>query len=93
MKQAAEMVCQGIFLGLHKVEGTIKDGALAWAPDFTAEAAGWPMSLLLELYPQRQRRAAGSRIVQAIGEHADDWIEMLGRVVDEAALAKRRGRS
>ena len=95
MKPAAEKICQGILLGLHGGDGEKKDndGALGWAPDFPAEAAAWSLSLLLELYPQRQRRAAGSRIVQAIGEHADDWVEMLDRVVDQAASAKRRGRS
>ena len=95
MKPAAEKVCHGIVLGLHRAEGKEKenDGALGWAPDFPAEAAAWSLLLLLELYPQRQRRAAGNRILQAIEEHADDWVEMLDRVVDEAASASRRGRS
>ncbi len=95
MKPATEKICQGILLGLLKDDGekNENDGALGWAPDFPAEAAAWSLSLLLELYPQRQRRAAGNRIVQAIEEHANDWVEMLGRVVDQAASAKRRGRS
>jgi len=95
MKPAAEKVCQGILLGLHRGDSEKQedDGALGWTPDFPAEAAAWSLSLLLELYPQRQRRASGSRIVQAIGEHADDWIEMLGQVVDQAASARQRGRS
>lgn len=87
MKPAAESICQGIVLGLHRANGTNHDGALEWAPDFAAEAAAWSLSLLLESYPKRQRPAAGNRIVQAIEEHADDWVEMLVRVVDEAASA------
>jgi len=92
MKPAAEKICQGIVLGLHEVDGTNNDGALGWSLDFPAEAAAWSLSLLLELYPQSQRRATGNRIVRAIEEQADDWVEMLNRVVGEAAAAKRRGR-
>ena len=92
MKQAAEEVCQGIILGLHEVESTIDDGVLRWAPDFAAEAAGWSMSLLLQLYPQRQRRAAGNRIIRAITEQIEDWNEMLNRVIDSSASAQPRGK-
>jgi len=88
MKPAAEKICAGIVLGLHGAEDSNNDGVLGWVPDFPAEAAAWAMSLLLDLYPQRQRRAAGNRIVRAIGEHVEDWGEMLNRVVDEAVSAK-----
>lgn len=92
MKPAAEKTCAGIILGLHGVDGTTNDGALGWAPDFPAEAAAWSLSLLLDLYSQGQRRAAGKRIVKVIEEHAGDWGEMLTRVAEEAASAKPRGR-
>ncbi len=91
MKPAAEKICQGIVLGLHEVDGTNSDGALGWAPDFPTEAAAWSLSILLDLYPQRQRGAAGKRIIRAVKEHADDWVEMLNRVVTEATAKKRRG--
>ena len=57
MKPAPEKICQGIVLGLHEVDGTNSDGALGCAPDFPAEAAARSLSILLELYPQRQRGA------------------------------------
>lgn len=92
MKPAAEKICHGIVLGLHSVKDKNDDGVLAWASDFPAEAATWSLSLLLELYPQRQRRAAGNRIVRAIVKHADDWVEMLSPVVEEATSAKPGGK-
>jgi mannose/cellobiose epimerase-like protein (N-acyl-D-glucosamine 2-epimerase family) len=92
MKPAAEKICQGIVIGLHEVDGTNTDGVLGWAPDFPAEAAGWSLSLLLELYPQSQRRAAGNRIIHGVEEKAGSWVEMLERVVSELANKKQRKR-
>ena len=92
MKPAAEKICQGIVLGLHEVDGANSDGALSWAPDFPAEAAAWSLSLLLELYPQSQRRAAGKRIIRGVEEKADNWVEMLERVVSRSATKKQRKR-
>ena len=92
MTPATEKICQGIILGLHRVEDTNHDGILGWAPDFPAEGAAYGMSTLLALYPQYQRRTAGNRIVEAVEEHAEDWVEMLCRVVYRAASAKPRGR-
>ncbi|MDJ0764257.1 MAG: hypothetical protein QNJ97_14850 [Myxococcota bacterium] len=92
MKPAAEKICQGIVLGLQEVDGTNSDGALGWAPDFPAESAAWSLSVLLGLYPQGQRRAAGKRIICGVEEHTDDWLEMLERVVNEAVKKKQRGR-
>ena len=85
MKPAAEKICQGIVIGLHEVDGTNSDGALGWAPDFPAESAAWSLSILLELYPQGQRRAAGKRIIRGVERKVDSWVEMLERVVDESA--------
>ena len=93
MRPAAEKICQGIVLGLHEVDGTNSDGALEWVPDFPAEAAAKSLSLLLELYPQRQRRAAGRRIIRGVegveGE-ADNWVGRLERVVNRSAAEKQR---
>ena len=92
MTRATEKICRGIILGLHRAEDTNHDGVLGWAPEFPAEAAANSMSILLALYPQHQRRRAGNRIVEAVEEHAEAWVEMLCRVVYRAASAKPRGR-
>ena len=92
MKPAAEKICQGIVIGLHEADGINSDGALGWAPDFPAEAAGWSLSLLLEMYPQGQRRAAGNRVIRGVEEKADSWVEMLERVVSQLATKKQRKR-
>jgi hypothetical protein len=92
MKPAAEKICQGIVIGLHEVDGSISDGALGWAPDFPAEAAAWSLSILLELYPQSQRRAAGNRVIGGVEEKADSWVEMLERVVSRSTTNKQRKR-
>lgn len=89
-KPAAEKICQGIVLGLREVDGSNSDGALGWAPDFPAEAAAWSLSLLLELYPQRWRQAAGKRVIKAVEEQAGDWVEMLERVARKSAKKKKR---
>jgi hypothetical protein len=92
MKPAAEKICQGIVIGLRGVDGTNSDGALGWAPDFPAEAAGWSLSLVLELYPHGQRRAAGNRVIRGVEEKADSWVEMLERVVSQLPTKKQRKR-
>ncbi|MBN2492009.1 MAG: hypothetical protein JXQ29_14275 [Planctomycetes bacterium] len=92
MKPAAEKICQGIVVGLHDVDRTKSRGALEWAPDFPAEAAAWSLSILLQRYPQGQRRAAGNRILRGVEEHVKDWLEMMERVVSEATARKRRKR-
>ncbi len=92
MKPPAEKICQGIVLGLHEADGTNSDGALGWAPDFPAEAAAWSLSLLLELYPQGQRKAAGSRVIRGVEEKVESWVEMLERVVSRLATKKQRKR-
>ena len=92
MKSAAEKICQGIVIGLHEVDGTNSDGALGWAPDFSAEAAAWSLSILLELYPQSERRAAGDRVIRGVEEKADKWVEMLERVVSQSAAKKKSKR-
>ncbi len=92
MRPAAEKICQGIVIGLHAADGTNSDGALGWAPDFPAEAAGWSLSLLLELYPHSERAATGNRVIRGVAEKADSWVEMLERVVSQLATKKRRKR-
>ena len=92
MTPAAEKICQGIILGLHRVDRAKYEGVLEWAPDFPTEAAADSLSTFLELYPQRQRRTIGTRIVEAVKEQVEDWCGMLCRVVDEAVSAKPHGR-
>ena len=91
-RTAAEKICQGTVLGLHETNETNSDGALGWAPDFPAEAAAWTLSLLLEAYPQSQRRAAAKRIIGGVEEEADSWVEMLERAVNRSATKKQRKR-
>jgi hypothetical protein len=91
MKAAAEEICMGIILGLHGVDTTTIGGALDYAPDFPAETAGDSMSSLMKLYPRSQRRAAGGRVVNSIKERAEDWVEMLNRVVDQEAATEQHG--
>ena len=92
MEQGAEEICQGIILGLYSVRNTNSDGAHDWAPDFPAEAAARAASTLVELYPPIRRQAAGKRILSAVDESAEDWAEMLHRVVHAATLASQRKR-
>lgn len=42
-------------LGLYDVRKAEGDGALVWAPDFPAEAAGSAISEFLALFPRRQK--------------------------------------
>lgn len=90
---AAEKVCLGIVSGLYSVRNTKNDGVLGWAPDFPDEAAADAVSTFVECYPQKRRRAIGTRIISAVEEQAGGWVKMLQRVVDRAASAKRRRRT
>ena len=38
LHEAAEAICCGIVLGLHKAKGAGSDGPLGWAPDFPANS-------------------------------------------------------
>ena len=88
MNRDAEKICQGLVIGLHEVDGTNNDGALGWAPEFPREAAGWSLSLLLELYPPGERRLAGARVIREVEVKAHDWVPMLEWVVSRSVAEK-----
>ena len=54
LEHSAGLLCQGIIIGLYNAMAARCDGALAWAPDFTAEAATQSVSDLIELYPRNR---------------------------------------
>lgn len=89
MLSAAEKVCLGIVFGLYSVRNTKNDGVLGWAPDFPGETAADAVSTFVECCPQKLRRAIGKRIISEVEKEAGSWVEMLQRVVDQAASAKR----
>lgn len=89
LRAAAERICQGIILGLQKLDVENTDGVLGWAPDFPGEAAAHTLSMLLELYPRNHRRAAGSRVLVGLEQQVGEWVGMLVRVMEHAASQKR----
>lgn len=89
MLSAAERSCLGIVRGLYSARNTKSDGVLLYAPDFLSEATAQAVSDLVEFLPQNRRRAVGKRLIFAVKEQAGSWVEMLQRVVDRAASAKR----
>jgi len=92
LERSAERLCQGIVIGLYNAMASKCDGALAWAPDFPAEAATQSVSDLIELYPRNRRRAAGKRIINGVEGHAEEWLEMLCRAVETAISSKKKVR-
>jgi hypothetical protein len=92
LELSAEKLCQGIVIGLYNAKEAKCDGALAWAPDFPAEAAAQSVSDLMELYPRNRRRAAAKRIIVGVEEQAEEWLEMLYRVVETATSSKKKVR-
>ena len=64
MESAAEMVCQGIVLGLYDVEKSGGGEVVDCAPDFPLETAAYTVSTIVEMYPKSRRRAAGRRIIE-----------------------------
>ena len=92
LEHSAGQLCQGIIIGLHNAMAAKCDGALACAPDFPAEAATQSVSDLIELYPRIRRRAAAKRIINGVEEHAEEWLEMLCRVVETAISSKKKVR-
>ena len=89
LELSAEKLCQGIVIGLYNAMEAKCDGALAWAPDFPAEAAAHSVSDLIELYPRNRRRAAAKRIIVGVEEQAEEWLELLHQTVERAISSKR----
>jgi hypothetical protein len=53
---AAEAICRGIVIGLHRAQGSCTDGALGWAPDFPSkQASRFPPAVADEPGPAAQR--------------------------------------
>ncbi len=83
---AAEKICLGIVLGLYRVKDAQNDGAMGWAPDFPAEAAGKAISDFIELFPQSRRFTVGAKLLTELKSQAGEWVKMLERVVQQASL-------
>jgi hypothetical protein len=56
LTEAAEAICRGIVLGLHKAKGAGSDGPLGWAPDFPAEEACHAVAELIGSCPPKVHR-------------------------------------
>ena len=82
---AAEKTCIGLVIGLFTLRHTQNDGAMGWAPDFPAEAAGQAISGYIELFPKNRKCGAGQRILEKLKPDVEEWREMLERVVQESA--------
>ena len=76
---AAEAICRGIVIGLHRAQGSSADGALAWAPDFPSKQASRAVTELLQACPADRKRATRERLLGALADEAPDWREMLAR--------------
>jgi len=90
LELSAEQLCQGIIIGLYNAKASKRDGALAWVPDFPAEAAAQTLSDLIELYPGNRRRAAAKRIIAGVEEHSPEWLEMLYQVAEKVMSSKKK---
>jgi len=90
LEPSAEKLCQGIVVGLYNAKQAKCDGALAWAPDFPAEAAAQSLSDLIELYPRNRRRAAAKRIIAGVEEQAEEWLEMLYQAIERRCHRRRK---
>lgn len=84
LHEAAEAICFGIVLGLHKAKGAGSDGPLGWAPDFPAEEACHAVAELIGSCPPKVRGATRNRLVEALGGLVPDWDEMITRAADRA---------
>ncbi len=82
---AAEKTCIGLVIGLFKLRHTQNDGALDWAPDFPAEAAGQAISDFIELFPKNRKCGTSQRILGELKPHVEEWMGMLERAVQESS--------
>ena len=84
LHEAAEAICCGIVLGLHKAEGAGSDGPLGWAPDFPAEEACHAVAELIRASATKDRGATRNRLIEALGSLVPGWEEMITRAADRA---------
>jgi hypothetical protein len=76
---AAEAVCRGLVIGLHRAQGGGSDGALGWAPDFPSQQASRAVSELFRACPSERKRATRERLLTALSDQAPEWLDMLVR--------------
>jgi len=97
LQKAAETICCGIVLGLHKAKGVGSDGPLGWAPDFPAEEACHAVAELLRACPAKDRGTVRDGLVETLGGIVPEWVEMIERAaLGLSSLSKtdaRRGRN
>ena len=84
LHKAAEAICCGIVLGLHRAKGANSDGPLGWAPDFPAEEACEAVDALIRASAAQDRGAARKRLVAALRELVPSWDKMITRAADRA---------
>ena len=85
---AAEAMCRGIVVGLHRAEEFESEGTLGWAPDFPAEEACNVVEELLRACPAKERKNTRDRLVKALAGDVPDWSEMLEQVANRAMSGK-----
>ena len=85
LETAAETICLGIVVGLHKAKNVVSDGPLAWAEDFPAEAACNAVAELIRMCPAEDRRAVHDRLMEALAGLVPDWREMIAQAADRAS--------
>jgi hypothetical protein len=85
LHDAAETICCGIIVGLHRAKGTSCDGPLRWAPDFPAEEACNAITELVSAVSPKYRGVTCRRLVKALRELVPSWGEMIARAADRAA--------
>jgi len=88
LTDAAETMCRGIVIGLHRARTTKKDGALLWAPDFPAEEACQALAELLRACPPDKRKNIRNNLLEALTADVPDWSAMLERVAKRAMSGK-----
>lgn len=84
LHEAAQAICCGVVLGLHKANDVESDGPLSWAPDFPAEEACHAVSELIRACPTKHRRAVLDQILEVLGRLAPGWQEMIARAAESA---------
>ena len=88
LHEAAEAICVGIVLGLHRAKGATSDGLLGWAPDFPAEEACHALAELIGAASPKDRGAIRKRLVESLGELVPSWDEMISRAADRATRSR-----
>lgn len=82
---AAERTCLGILEGLYRARNMQSDGALGWAPDFPAEAAGQVVEKLIQSCCPEVARSTRERLLEAFRAEVPEWTDGLSRVLDSAS--------